>query len=204
MKYHIINNYDIFKDYKSEFVNLNIRLFGEPYFYNLKSYQVPIELNGLINYLSYVEEIVIYSTATFIDFINILLILSFLKNNNYQGKILINYLLLKKQNIKDAIFTKIIISINDFIDVDLVLANITNNQEVKNHKVNILGYANYINFYNMLLDSNKFLMNIDEMLEEVEEDESKLANYLAVRYSNMGLSEKFYDQYLKEHKIIME
>ena len=56
----------------------------------------------------------------------------------------------------------------------------------------------------MLLDSNKFLMNIDEMLEEVEEDESKLANYLAVRYSNMGLSEKFYDQYLKEHKIIME
>ncbi len=204
MKYHIINNYDIFKDYKSEFVNLNIRLFGEPYFYNLKSYQVPIELNGLINYLSYVEEIVIYSTATFIDFINILLILSFLKNNNYQGKILINYLLLKKQNIKDAIFTKIIISINDFIDVDLVLANITNNQEVKNHKVNILGYANYINFYNMLLDSNKFLMNIDEMLEEIEEDESKLANYLAMRYSNMGLSEKFYGQYLKEHKIIME
>lgn len=204
MKYHIINNYDIFKDYKSELVNLNIRLFGEPYFYNLKSYQVPIELNGLINYLSYVEEIVIYSTATFIDFINILLILSFLKNNNYQGKVLINYLLLKKQNIKDAIFTKTIISINDFIDVDLVLANITNNQEVKNHKVNILGYANYINFYNMLLDSNKFLMNIDEMLEEVEEDESKLANYLAMRYSNMGLSEKFYDQYLKEHKIIME
>ena len=79
MKCFIIVNENIYKKYKEDILPLNARLFTNPYFYDLANYKTPSSLTGIIDYLKYFDEISIYTSSTFLDFVNILLIVSFLK-----------------------------------------------------------------------------------------------------------------------------
>ena len=91
MKSNIVINKKIYEKYKDDILPLSARLFCEPYFYDIANYNVPLDLKGLENFLSFTKEIEIYTTTTFIDFVNILLVLSFLKEKSYSGNVKINY-----------------------------------------------------------------------------------------------------------------
>ena len=97
MESHIIINEKIYQSYKEDILPLNARLFTTQYFYNLKEYEVPLDLKGILTYLPYIKKITLYTTASFIDFVNVLLVLSFLKENNYKNEIIINYYLLRRK-----------------------------------------------------------------------------------------------------------
>ena len=75
MKSYIVINKKIYERYKEDILPLSARLFCEPYFYNISNYEVPLDLKGLENFLLFTEEIEIYTTSTFIDFVNILLLI---------------------------------------------------------------------------------------------------------------------------------
>ena len=79
MKSYIVINKKIYEKYKDDILPLSARLFCEPYFYDINNYEVPLDLKGLENFLAFTEEIEIYTTSTFLDFVNIILVLSFLK-----------------------------------------------------------------------------------------------------------------------------
>lgn len=204
MTYDIIVNPLVLQRYRSELAPLNVRLFLEPYFYTLKDYQRPLDLEGMHNYLSYVTNVNIYTSATFIDFVNILLVLSYLYSENYQGEVHVYFTLLNKSNLKEAIFATSKLVLSDYQEVDQILQKISDKQPINNLKINLTGFINYLNFYNNLIDSQRFLMNIDEILEELEDDEFALPAYFANKYANMGLDETFYQNYLKENGYLKE
>ena len=72
MKSNIVINKKIYEKYKDDILPLSARLFCEPYFYDIANYNVPLDLKGLENFLSFTKEIEIYTTTTFIDFVNII------------------------------------------------------------------------------------------------------------------------------------
>ncbi len=198
MKNYIIINKKIYEKYKDEVLSFNARLFCDPYYYQLESYQDPIDLLGLEKYLNYTQEIEILSTSTFLDFINILLILSFLKKSSFKGKVTIKYYILKKEKLNDALFSQVSLSINEFNEVDELLNAIKDKKPIKPTNIFLPGMLNYINFYNMMNDSEKFLMSLQDVIEEYEEDNEQIALYLQDKYSNMGLNQDFYLNYLKK------
>ena len=104
MKSYIVVNKDIYLKYKDEILPLNPRLFDTPYFYNLSEYKTPLDLSGISNFLSFTDEVVIYACSTFIDFVNILLVLNFLKENNYQGEVTIKYVFMQHNSLTKSIF----------------------------------------------------------------------------------------------------
>ena len=50
----------------------------------------------------------------------------------------------------------------------------------------------------MLVDYDKFLLSLDEVIEEKDLNKKEIASYLYEKYSNMGLSMEFYQNYLKK------
>ena len=198
MNTHIVINKRIYENYKDEILPLSARLFCDEYFYDLANYKEPIELIGIKNYLSYIDEIILYTTATCLDFINILLVLSFLKNNNYKGVVNIKYYLLTSTKLKDGMFMETSLNDSDLSLVDELLNNIKNNKLVKNNGLKLPGLINYINYYNILVDDDNFDFYFQEMIEEYEDDIDSFAEYLSEKYINMGLNKQFYINFLKK------
>ena len=199
MKSYIIVNKDIYLKYKDEILPLNARLFSEPYFYDLKSYNVPLDLKGIENYLSFTNQIIIYTTSSFIDFVNILLVLTFLKEKGYSSEVVINYVFLHQTTLDKAISINNKLTLQQYNEVDHILECIKENKPMPNINFPIIGYINFSNFYNMLIDHNKFMMCFEEIIEEYEEDAEDIANYLFEKYSNFGLSKEFYLDYLTKY-----
>lgn len=199
MKKYIVINRKIYDKYKAEIHSLDIRFFCDDYFYNLANYSVPFELISLKEYIHYVDEIELFSTASFIDFINILLVLSYLKSIDFKGNVIIGYYMLSKDNLKDAIYTKSVLSSEDYKQIDGLLDEIKNNKKTTTRNIRLVGIDSYLNFLDMLNDSEKFLLNIEEIIDEFDEDINEIANYLESKYSNMGLSKEFYLTYLEKY-----
>ena len=83
MNTHIIIDKNVYIKFKDDIITLNPRLFCDEHFYKLNDYKTPLDLSGIQNYLTYTDIIELHTLSTFIDFVNILLVLSFLKENNY-------------------------------------------------------------------------------------------------------------------------
>ena len=199
MKSYIVINSSIYSKYKEDILPLNARLFCDENFYNLDSYNVPLDLKGIENYLIFIDEIEVYTTSTFIDFVNILLILDFLKTKEYKGKVIINYVMLSSKKLKDSILVNTTLTNNEYDNVADFLLSLKNKEEIKNFNIKLPGSINYINFYNMLVDSDKFIMTLQDVIDECDEDIDEVTDYLFDNYSNMGLSKEFYLEYLKNY-----
>ena len=199
MKNYIIINSSIYNKYKEDILPLNARLFCDPYFYDIENYKTPLDLKGIENYLLFIDEIIIYTTSTFVDFVNILLVLAFLKEKEYKGKVSINYVMLHQVKLKDSVFVNITLTNKDYDRVADFLSAIKKKEEIKDFNIKLPGAINYINFYNMLADSEKFIMTLQEVIDECDEDIIEVSNYLFDNYSNMGLSKEFYLEYLKKY-----
>ena len=199
MKSYIVINSSIYSKYKEDILPLNARLFCDENFYNLDSYNVPLDLKGIENYLIFIDEIEVYTTSTFIDFVNILLILDFLKTKEYKGKVIINYVMFSSNKLKDSILVNTTLTNNEYDNVADFLLSLKNKEEIKNFNIKLPGSINYINFYNMLVDSDKFIMTLQDVIDECDEDIDEVTDYLFDNYSNMGLSKEFYLEYLKKY-----
>lgn len=199
MKSYIVINSSIYSKYKEDILPLNARLFCDENFYSLDSYNVPLDLKGIENYLIFIDEIEVYTTSTFIDFVNILLILDFLKTKEYKGKVIINYVMFSSNKLKDSILVNTTLTNNEYDNVADFLLSLKNKEEIKNFNIKLPGSINYINFYNMLVDSNKFIVTLQDVIDECDEDIDEVTNYLFDNYSNMGLSKEFYLEYLKKY-----
>lgn len=199
MKSYIVINSSIYSKYKEDILPLNARLFCDENFYNLDSYNVPLDLKGIENYLIFIDEIEVYTTSTFIDFVNILLILDFLKTKEYKGKVIINYVMFSSNKLKDSILVNTTLTNNEYDNVADFLFSLKNKEEIKNFNIKLPGSINYINFYNMLVDSDKFIMTLQDVIDECDEDIDEVTDYLFDNYSNMGLSKEFYLEYLKKY-----
>lgn len=199
MKSYIVINSSIYSKYKEDILPLNARLFCDENFYNLDSYNVPLDLKGIENYLIFIDEIEVYTTSTFIDFVNILLILDFLKTKEYKGKVIINYVMFSSKKLKDSILVNTTLTNNEYDNVADFLLSLKNKEEIKNFNIKLPGSINYINFYNMLVDSDKFIMTLQDVIDECDEDIDEVTDYLFDNYSNMGLSKEFYLEYLKKY-----
>ena len=196
MKSYIVINSSIYSKYKEDILPLNARLFCDENFYNLDSYNVPLDLKGIENYLIFIDEIEVYTTSTFI---NILLILDFLKTKEYKGKVKVNYVMFNSNKLKDSILVNTTLTNNEYDNVADFLLSLKNKEEIKNFNIKLPGSINYINFYNMLVDSDKFIMTLQDVIDECDEDIDEVTDYLFDNYSNMGLSKEFYLEYLKKY-----
>ena len=199
MKSYIVINSSIYRKYKEDILPLNARLFCDEHFYNLDNYNVPLDLKGIENFLIFTDEIEVYTTSTFIDFINILLILDFLKSKEYKGKVKINYVMFNSNKLKESILVNTTLTNIDYDNVADFLLSIKKKEEIKGFNIKLPGSINNIIFYNMLIDSNKFIMTLEDVIDEYEEDIDEVASYLFENYSNMGLSKDFYLEYLKKY-----
>lgn len=198
MNYNIIVNKKIYECYKDDFITLNARMFTNEYFYNIDSYKDDLALKGITNYLVFAKEIIIYATSSFIDFVNVLLVLSFLKENNYDKTVIVKYYLLNQQSIKNAKIAEIKLTSKDYLNINLLINQIKNFKKATVYDVKLIGINNFLNFYNMLVDFDKFLLSLDEIIEEKDLNNEEIASYLYEKYSNMGLSKEFYQSYLKK------
>lgn len=199
MKSYIIVNKDIYLKHKDEILPLNPRLFSEPYFYSLNTYDVPFDLKGISNYLPFTKEIIIYACSTFIDFVNVLLILSFLKDNNYEGKVNIKYVFNKNATLEKSILINTELTKSDYNDVGLILECLKENKPLPSKDFKVVGYLSFANFYNMMVDYERFMLVIEDAIEDFEEDVEQIATYLETKYSNMGLSKEYYLKYLNKY-----
>lgn len=199
MKSYIIVNKDIYLKHKDEILPLNPRLFSEPYFYSLNTYEVPFDLKGINNYLPFTKEIIIYACSTFIDFVNVLLILSFLKDNNYEGKVNIKYVFNKNATLEKSILINTELTKSDYNDVGLILECLKENKPLPSKDFKVVGYLSFANFYNMMVDYERFMLVIEDAIEDFEEDVDQIATYLETKYSNMGLSKEYYLKYLNKY-----
>lgn len=199
MKSYIIVNKDIYLKHKDEILPLNPRLFSEPYFYSLNTYEVPFDLKGISNYLPFTKEIIIYACSTFIDFVNVLLILSFLKDNNYEGKVNIKYVFNKNATLEKSILINTELTKSDYNDVGLILECLKENKPLPSKDFKVVGYLSFANFYNMMVDYERFMLVIEDAIEDFEEDVDQIATYLETKYSNMGLSKEYYLKYLNKY-----
>ena len=197
MELNIIINKRIYENYKEDILPLSARLFCDPYFYELKTYSHPFDLKGIQTYLKFTRNVILHTTSTFIDFVNILLVLSFLKENGYNNQVTINYYMLNQKSLDKALFISLKQSSNDYNNVDELLNNIKNDKTINNNNlINLPGLINFINFYNLLIDKEKFLLVFEEIIEQNDENIDRIANYLYEKYSNMGLDLNFYINHL--------
>ena len=199
MRTYVIVNKDIYLKHKDEILPLNPRLFSEPYFYTLNKYEVPFDLKGISNYLSFTKEIIIYACSSFLDFVNILLILSFLKDNNFNGKVIIKYVLNKNSDLESSVFVSQTVTYKEYENVDELISLLKDNKPLPSIDIKVIGYWSFINFYNMIVDCEKFMLTIEDIIEDLEDDIDAIASYLQDKYYNMGLSKDFYVSYLKKY-----
>ena len=199
MKSYIVVNKEIYLRHKDEILPLNPRLFKEPYFYCLNKYEVPFDLKGTANYLSFTKEVIIYACSTFVDFVNILLILSFLKDNDYKGKVIIKYVFNKNDSLDKCILVNSELTIKDYDNVDELITLLKENKPLPRIDFKVVGYLSFVNFYNMIVDEDMFSLTIEELMEDFEDDVDEIASYLSNKYSNMGLNTEFYVSYLKKY-----
>ena len=127
------------------------------------------------------------------------MILDFLKSKEYKGKVKINYVMFNSNKLKESILVNTTLTNIDYDNVADFLLSIKKKEEIKRFNIKLPGSINYINFYNMLIDSNKFIMTLEDVIDEYEEDIDEVASYLFDNYSNMGLSKDFYLEYLKKY-----
>lgn len=198
MNYNIIVNKKIYECYKDDFITLNVRMFTKEYFYDIASYKDDLAIKGISNYLAFTKEIVVYATSSFIDFVNILLVLSFLKENNYDKTIIVKYYLLDQITINNAKIAEVSLTSKDYLNINLLINQIKGFKKATVYDVKLIGINNFLNFYNMLVDSDKFLLSLDEVIEEKDLNSEEISTYLYEKYSNMGLSKEFYQNYLKK------
>ena len=199
MNTHIIINKNVYIKFKDDIITLNPRLFCDEHFYNLNDYKIPLDLSGIQNYLTYTDVIELHTLSTFIDFVNILLVLSFLKENNYNGKVIINYYFLHEFDFKKARFVNITLTNKDYNDVDNLLNCLKEEKQISKYDLKLPGILNFINFYNMLVDGEKFIMSLSEIIEEYDEDIDLIASYLNEKHSNIGLNKDYYLKYLNKY-----
>ena len=131
--------------------------------------------------------------------ITYLLILDFLKTKEYKGKVKVNYVMFNSNKLKDSILVNTTLTNNEYDNVADILLSLKNKEEIKNFNIKLPGSINYINFYNMLVDSDKFIMTLQDVIDECDEDIDEVTDYLFDNYSNMGLSKEFYLEYLKKY-----
>ena len=198
MNYNIIVNKRIYECYKDDFITLNVRMFTKEYFYDIASYKDDLAIKGISNYLAFTKEIVIYATTSFIDFVNSLLVLSYLKENNYDKTIIVKYYLLDQIAINNAKIAEVRLTSKDYLNINLLINQIKGFKKATVYDVKLIGINNFLNFYNMLVDSDKFLLSLDEVIEDKDLNSEEIATYLYEKYSNMGLSKEFYQNYLKK------
>ena len=199
MKSYIIVNKDIYLKHKDEILSLNPRLFNEPSFYSLNDYDVPFDLKGISNYLSFTKEIIIYACSTFIDFVNILLILSFLKDNEYTGKVIIRYVFNKNSNLENCVLVNSELMPVDYSNVNELVALLKENKPLPKIDFKVVGYLSFANFYNMICDYETYMVMIEDIIEDLEDDIDAIASYLFDKFENMGLSKEFYISYLRKY-----
>lgn len=197
MELNIIINKRIYETYKDEILPLSARLFCQPNFYNLDKYEHPFDLKGIQPYLKFTRNIILHTTSTFIDFVNILLVMSFLKENNYTNQLTINYYMLNQDSLKKGLLISLNLKTSDYEKVDLLIKDI-NNKNIQNDYIKLPGSINFINFYNLITNKEKFLLYFQEVIEENDENIDRIAKYLFEKYSNMGLDLNYYIDYLKE------
>ena len=198
MDYHIIVNSKIYQTYKQDILKMNVRMFTDANFYNIRNYQDPIDLLGIKEYLSFCERIYIDTCSSFLDFINILLILNFLNNNNYQGPVFVCYYSCANPNYEKALLMKTILFANDYNQVSKMIENIKNNQRTEDLVNKLPGSINFINFYNSLTNKDLFMSLIEDEVEEFEGDNEEIAAYLVTKYNQFGLDYDFFYKYLNE------
>lgn len=198
MDINIVINSKVYLTYKDEILPLSARLFCDSYFYDIKNYKDPIDLKGIENYLKFTDNVNLYTTSSFLDFVNILLVLSFLKSKNYDCNINIFYHNINEKSFDKSIIMKVNLKLNDLCNVDEILNNIKDSKEITNSNLKLPGIINYINFYNLLTNTDKFLLCFEEVIDSFDEDIELIANYLYQKYSNMGLDKQYYLSYLKK------
>jgi len=198
MKNNVIVNELIYKNYKDEVIDLNPRLFTTPYFYSLNTYTTPIDLSGMEHYLKYSEEVIIYATSSFIDFVNILLVLSYLKANNYTKNVTVNYYLSRTNKLdKDLLISKTLNS-QDYLDVNDILMSLKENKKITSKGNYLAGMLNYVSFFNTLADSDLLFSIIEDELED-EYDYNNAVQYLVDKYANMGINKEYFEGYVSKH-----
>jgi hypothetical protein len=199
MKSHIIVNELIVKDYKDDILNLNVRLFTNKFYYDLENYQIPLDLKGIENHLSFIDEVVIYTSTTFIDYVNVLLVLSFLRSNSYCKNITIKYYnFICKDFLKDN-FLNISLTNKEYDNVDYLLTLLKLKKVIKEDLVSLPGSYNFINFINMINNHEYFIESLQEVIEHYYEDIDNIASYLANKYSHIGLNKQYYLDYLEKY-----
>ena len=198
MKSHIIVNTQIINKYKDDILNLNVRTFIKQYFYELNTYEVPLDLKGIENHLVFIDEIVIYCSTTFIDYVNVLLILSFLRKNSYHHKVVIKYYNFVSSDFLKDNFLNITLTNKDYDNVDYLLTLLKLKKVIKEDLVKLPGSYNFINFINMINNQENFIASLDEVIEYYYEDIDNIASYLVNKYSHIGLNKQYYLDYLKE------
>ena len=143
MKSHIIVNESIIKDYKDDTLNLNVRLFTNDYYYDLDNYEIPLDLKGIENHLAFIDEVIIYVSTTFIDYVNVLLVLSFLRSNSYKNKVTVKYFNFTEKDFNKDNFLNISLTNKEYDNVDYLLTLLKLKKYIKEHNENWL-YQNSV------------------------------------------------------------
>ena len=156
MKSHIIVNESIIKDYKDDILNLNVRLFTNDYYYDLDNYEIPLDLKGIENHLSFMDEVIIYVYTTFIDYVNVLLVLSFLRSNSYKNKVTVKYFNFTEKDFNKDNFLNISLTNKEYDNVDYLLTLLKLKKYIKEDLVKLPGSYNFVNFINMINNKENF------------------------------------------------
>ena len=80
--------------------------------------------------------------------------------------------------LKDSILVNTTLTNNEYDNVADFLLSLKNKEEIKNFNIKLPGSINYINFYNMLVDSDKFIMTLQDVIDECDEDIDEVTDYL--------------------------
>lgn len=198
MKSHIIVNELIIKDYKDDILNLNVRLFTNKYYYDLDNYEIPLDLKGIENHLAFIDEVIIYVSTTFIDYVNVLLVLSFLRSNSYKNKVTVKYFNFTEKDFNKDNFLNISLTNKEYDNVDYLLTLLKLKKYIKEDLVKLPGSYNFVNFINMINNKENFIESLKETIEHFDEDIDNIASYLANKYSFIGLNKNYYIEYLEK------
>ena len=105
----------------------------------------------------------------------------------------------KSNKLQDSILVNTTLTTNDYYDVTSMIESLINENEIKSYNIKLPGIINFVNFYNMIINPERFMITLQEVIEDNDEDIEEVANYLVNQYSNMGLSKEFYLQYLNRY-----
>ena len=91
------------------------------------------------------------------------------------------------------------LTLQDYENVNELIALLKDSKPLPTIDFKVVGYLNFINFYNMIVDYEKFMLTIEDIIEDLEDDIDAIASYLCDKYFNMGLSKEFYVSYLRKY-----